>query len=1176
MLDHKKLTVVIVLIFLQMASLPLSRNGTYTSTDSENSDTDNVMLEQCSLQEIRQEDLAAILPDQQDCDAFGEFECRVDKNSTQTGDASGSDMELPQQAVNALIQRTTESSSESESHAPPNPSTLYANSLLKQFVTQTQLLNAPCAMLPDGNVNVQNQNSESVNSHERVSNGISSKDNMKRKRGRPKKGNLHSKRKQSSIISKPATGRCCSVNPNVSPDSGIQNSPDHTSSPEPCPSPNTKAKHVRDTDIKRTVQTEKSSLPKSKQSLNNKCSSTGSIGLTGKLKEQNKLPVTSNRFDRLLYANADRVLYPPRRKAGRPPITRKGPGRPPKHKNIEQTKSDNEKSNQTTVSDVKKTEKNNCRISKAKKVTNHRDKEISGSLVLENTSKINGVVKETTAKKAKSKLLHDICERVSKRLELNNRYLCQKELNNGVKQDSGSKSSKSSSRRHKSVLDNKLKLNNIKAQYTTLKNAKLMHSKHKHKKHKKCKFKILKPLSAATPETKINIDMEKLIADFVKSCCISSSKPAKENIPEILKTLKKVSKKRKTSEYNDRKKKKQTISSVLNKEANSNEQRLPLKKRHYHLSAGSETKPDTPEPTNNDEIKTKTITNKNPLPSNMKAPVKALTPANTVASPKGSPTGAAKYIPVIKTVLTTPPKLTTINNNEYESVNTKSESVDCHIDEAIEACITRFSEEAVKKTAKSEVVIPVDNKTPAVTPITTTTPKKRHRLEQQNDVKQEVQLPTTVSEKEADSSKVKTKASLESVVNELKMKRNLTCKVIEKKPDAVAQIMTRKKNRLEDLTSTLVTKITPSVTENTETLKRRKDNCKMEEVGRDSVIKYPACKKVKPSDTEKLDFIDAKPTGIFMPSTDLEILIPINTIELKKETVEATKTIKKYEDLQTETVVVKTTPKAATKQSDLSKKKMRKRRAINRTGFPTVKKKKKKMVTPETPASKTVDESKLEECDRVPKVGEDYSKFVQRTEKSYSPPETPQKGCSDVSLPTSSDIENMKWEGLSECDSLPQEERTEIEQDDFPRLDFKHERVCRKQRDISPSTSIDTVSDNSKIKASVFDNIKEDLDELPLEMRIQRIEMKAKSEKARKKREMLLKKRKHRENMFLRKRKLRDISPASSVEQFLEKRLREERASASSDEFRRSKKIPRWRKRYLVAGLFSDYYKEDE
>lgn len=43
------------------------------------------MLSQCSLQEIKQEDLAAILPDQQECDTFGGFEPRPNKNSPQPG-----------------------------------------------------------------------------------------------------------------------------------------------------------------------------------------------------------------------------------------------------------------------------------------------------------------------------------------------------------------------------------------------------------------------------------------------------------------------------------------------------------------------------------------------------------------------------------------------------------------------------------------------------------------------------------------------------------------------------------------------------------------------------------------------------------------------------------------------------------------------------------------------------------------------------------------------------------------------------------------------------------------------------------------------------------------------------------------------------------------------------------
>lgn len=64
----------------------MSRCSTASSSDSEDgSESDRTMLASCSLQEIRQEDLAAILPDQQECDAFGDFDCRADKNSPHTG-----------------------------------------------------------------------------------------------------------------------------------------------------------------------------------------------------------------------------------------------------------------------------------------------------------------------------------------------------------------------------------------------------------------------------------------------------------------------------------------------------------------------------------------------------------------------------------------------------------------------------------------------------------------------------------------------------------------------------------------------------------------------------------------------------------------------------------------------------------------------------------------------------------------------------------------------------------------------------------------------------------------------------------------------------------------------------------------------------------------------------------
>lgn len=62
------------------------------------------------------------------------------------------------------------------------------------------------------------------------------------------------------------------------------------------------------------------------------------------------------------------------------------------------------------------------------------------------------------------------------------------------------------------------------------------------------------------------------------------------------------------------------------------------------------------------------------------------------------------------------------------------------------------------------------------------------------------------------------------------------------------------------------------------------------------------------------------------------------------------------------------------------------------------------------------------------------------------------------------------------------------------------------------------------------------------------------------------------------KQRLRDLSPASSNEPLpYDKRIRQAddavSSTGSSDDVRKSKKYPRWRKKYLIAGLFSDYYK---
>lgn len=199
----------------------------------------------------------------------------------------------------------------------------------------------------------------------------------------------------------------------------------------------------------------------------------------------------------------------------------------------------------------------------------------------------------------------------------------------------------------------------------------------------------------------------------------------------------------------------------------------------------------------------------------------------------------------------------------------------------------------------------------------------------------------------------------------------------------------------------------------------------------------------------------------------------------------------------------------------------------------------------------------MNSCDRVPKEGEEYTKFVQRTEKteiSTLTPVTPEKNKLE-DCPS-------KWELMSECESLPQDERIEFEDD------LKPERMTLRHRDSSPATSVDTrTSENSKTKLE-----DPDLDlEMSLESSIERLRSRLEERRKRKRsKDKIL------DANGYPKRRLRDVSPASSIEPLIERRLKDERASASGDEMKKSKKAPRWRKKYLVAGLFSDYYKEDE
>ncbi|KRT83922.1 hypothetical protein AMK59_4691 [Oryctes borbonicus] len=752
-------------------------------------------------------------------------------------------MELPQQAVNALIQRTTESSSECESQEPPNPNSLCANSLLQQFFTQTQMLNAPAAAPPVVTSDAPNNNTSASVTDSQSHPPVTDNDATKRKRGRPRK--LHKSPAADNAKKTTVTKDNIdyTADPNVSPDSGIQNSPDHVSSPEASPLPNNKNK------ITQERKADKSKV-EAKPEINK---TTKDNLLTAKLKEQNKLPVTSNRFDRVLYGNTDRVLYPPRRKAGRPPIHRKGPGRPPKHKPSGATEVKIEESKPKVVVKQDKIETK----SRSKKMQKVQDKEIiqlttnTNSLTLGRSSEVEKHKSKElpTSKKPKTFVISQICERVSKRLEQSGKISQKTDKN-----DSRNNRSRNQKGICKISVLAKGKVDKLRNKYTTLKNAKVMHSRHKHKKHKKCKFRILKPLTAvvAHSDPKINAEIEKLIQDFVKLCNISP-KPVKEIIAESMKAFKKTSKKRKASDHSERKKKKQNTTNSINKET-SNEQRLPLKKRHYHLNANTESKQEneTLVPLSADIDKSDKKLKENKLPQAV----------SKVAEKKIE----TSKIPLNKTPPTkhnSSPKASGINNNEYE--------VGSHIDEAIEACINKYSKDGTKVKDSAE----------EKTNVSMTTPKKRHLLEIANNTSAQTinTAKTNLLEtlKSEDISKKPVK-SIENVVTEIKMKR-MSPKFTETKKESIVQMITRKKNRLEDLTLSLVSKINPPSSD-----EQKKKTKNEEVVSRASVIKYPVCKKVKPAETERLDsVVDPKPTGIFTPTVDLELHIPKSPLINEKE-----------------------------------------------------------------------------------------------------------------------------------------------------------------------------------------------------------------------------------------------------------------------------------------------------
>uniref|UniRef100_A0A336KMV7 CSON011870 protein n=1 Tax=Culicoides sonorensis TaxID=179676 RepID=A0A336KMV7_CULSO len=116
------------------------------------------------------------------------------------------------------------------------------------------------------------------------------------------------------------------------------------------------------------------------------------------------------------------------------------------------------------------------------------------------------------------------------------------------------------------------------------------------------------------------------------------------------------------------------------------------------------------------------------------------------------------------------------------------------------------------------------------------------------------------------------------------------------------------------------------------------------------------------------------PPGVFEPSCDLELQIPVSTISLPG-IVSPDSTISKY-NKKTNKAAEKVVEKLLTKTGGHLLLKKKRRKAINRTGFPSKKKKKLTKNDHDTADLPT------KVCDRVPREGEDTKKFIERNKTS--------------------------------------------------------------------------------------------------------------------------------------------------------------------------------------------------
>ncbi|VVC87422.1 unnamed protein product [Leptidea sinapis] len=558
--------------------------------------------------------------------------------------------------------------------------------------------------------------------------------------------------------------------------------------------------------------------------------------------------------------------------------------------------------------------------------------------------------------------------------------------------------------------------------------------RHRSRSVSRCRDSYNNRSMAETLDQKFNNDMDNLITSFIKLCQIApkfissvSSSPRsteKEKIlPETVataKVVKRASKKRKTSDNPEiatptskRRHKKQLMESHNKGGKETNEHKLPLKKRHYHINSSttyslslslvttefeehskSGTSPEKFLCTETDCLVDITDSQESSESKNINEKIKKIHEiSKNVLSPNDSDSkSSTSFIKEVNESLENSPKKE--DDNYHSSTTDGSPSI---LDVAdVEMLIQKPSsdqsefskkiyetseklkavhkmvhelEKSLPKSKEDEtnntkleahrVSSPRSENKPFPVRNTIVTPKKRHRLEaekvlpnsnldqvaqslskkildekgsQANSINDKNLDSLSLDKKEVDKTNIPAPNTSESGASVDPLK-SMSARSLYKSailPQQKSEIMTRKKNRLEGLTSNLVSKISPSaatkvldtllnnnirksiesrilekektnISESTvksiDDKGKGKDSCPINT--RASVIKSPVSKcklletkKAKTPDRAVPTIIvnEDKPTGIFEPSVDLEDQIPKSSISVSNILVDAQRT----------------------------------------------------------------------------------------------------------------------------------------------------------------------------------------------------------------------------------------------------------------------------------------------